>query len=607
MKQNKLETNQKQAGKGKALLAALALPLWALSLLGLDLLFRYTYGFVGGVAWKDGLPLEFSLLWVLTMGALVWLLPRLGARILMLLVSLTGCVLVVVHAVMYHLFGNFFGFSDLLYAGDGAAFFSFQYLQMRKLLLLGVLLTLAAGILAAVFLPKRAYGPKRLIPGLLALALGVGGLLWLNASLTVELRTNETMGWGVALDEKEQPPAGSPRQILYTEFKNPNACLPLTGLWQYTALDFTKTFLSKSSQDRAKTVEQLERWYAQRPEPAANAMTGALKGKNLIMIMVESLDSWMLREEVMPNLWALRQQSVDLIHHYTPLYLNAGTFSTEFASMTGIIPPASGVSTDAYVENTLPAALPRLFARQGYRVNSFHSANGIIYNRAAIHKNLGFEAYHNYQDMGMEDYMLDSQMLNGFDQMVSLEEPFFSFIITYSGHGPYTEELGNIAAPHLEQARQLAQAQGIQASADTYDQYVRALAHIMETDDFIGGLVERLEASGLLDDTVLIIYGDHYGKYLTDTDFLMELKGAENRNLLCNTPLMIWSRDLEPAKVEKYSSTVDLFPTVCNLFGLDVELRYFVGEDVFAPGRGLVYWRDSSSYDGLSYIDVELR
>ena len=591
--------------KLKNLMSRLAIPLWLLALLCLDLLFRKTYGYVGDADWRAETPLYFTVLWLLLLAGLVLLLPRWGGRTVILLSTVLSCLLTVVHAVMYHLFGNFFGFSDMLYAGDGAAFFSFQYLQMRKLLLAGVLLTLAAGILAFIFLPKHKKEKKqvrcRVMAGLAALILAAGGLYWMNRRLTVELQIRDEMGWAVALNEAEQK--GTPEQIAYSQFKNPNACLPLTGLYQYTARDLVKTFFSAASQNKAEAIRRLEAWHDAGASHTDNEMTGTLRGKNLIMIMVESLDTWMLREDVTPNLCALRAQSVDFAHHYSPLYLNAGTFSTEFCSMTGVIPPISGVSTNAYVENSLPAALPRLFAREGYRVNSFHSANGVIYNRAAIHKNLGFEEYHNYQLMGMEDYMLDSQMLNGFDLMVSRDQPFFSFIITYSGHGPYNEDQGNIAAPHLEKAREVAAASGVTASADTFEQYTRALAHIMETDAFIGGLMEKLEAAGLAENTAVVVYGDHYCKYLTDTDFLMKLKGVENRNLLCNTPLFLWSRDLEPRTVEKYSATVDIFPTICNLFGLDADLRCFVGDDVFSEGGGLVYWRDSSVYDGKTYLD----
>ena len=589
----------------KKTLSALAIPLWLLALLCLDLLFRKTYGYVGGVDWRAETPLYFTLLWLLLLAGLVLLLPRWGGRIVILLSTLLSCLLTVTHAVMYHLFGNFFGAADLLYAGDGAAFFSFQYLHMRKLLLAGVLLTLAAGILAFLFLPKHKKEKKprrwRVVGGLAAILLAVGGIYWMNRSLSVEIVVRDKMGWSVSFNEIEQP--GTPEQISYSQFQNPNACLPMVGLFQYTARDLWCNVLNPASQDKARSISRLEDFVEARPPHEANELSGALQGKNLIMIMVESLDTWMLREDVTPNLCALRAQSIDLPHHYSPLYLNAGTFATEFSSLTGVIPPMSGVSTDAYVENSLPAALPRLFAREGYRVNSFHSANGNIYNRAPIHQNLGFEAYHNHVMMGMEDYMLDSQMLNGFEQMVSQEQPFFSFIITYSGHGPYNEDLGNIAAPHLEKARAVAAASGVKASADTFEQYTRALAHMMETDDFIGGLMEKLEAAGLAENTAVIVYGDHYCKYLTDVDFLMELKGVENRNLLCNTPFFIWSRGLEPRRVEKYSSTVDIFPTVCNLFSLDADLRCFVGDDIFSAEGGLVYWRDGSVYDGKSYAD----
>lgn len=83
------------------------------------------------------------------------------------------------------------------------------------------------------------------------------------------------------------------------------------------------------------------------------------------MVMVESLDTWMITEDYMPNLYALKQKSVYMEHFYTPLYLNAGTFSTEFTSQTGLIPPTEGVSTEAYAEFALPAALPQLFAAEG--------------------------------------------------------------------------------------------------------------------------------------------------------------------------------------------------------------------------------------------------
>ena len=99
-----------------------------------------------------------------------------------------------------------------------------------------------------------------------------------------------------------------------------------------------------------------------------------------------------------------------------------------------------------YAEHALPYSLANLFCDAGYRARSYHAANPNIYNRGQIHLNFGYESYNDYGDLGMDDYMLDSQLLRGYDQIVS-DEPFFSFIITYSGHGPYTTEQQNISEP----------------------------------------------------------------------------------------------------------------------------------------------------------------
>ena len=577
----------------------LAIPLYLLALLGPDLCFQRLYGQVGGGSWPNLTATAFTLLWVLFLGALLLLLPRLAGRIMIVVTVLFSVILVITHAVMYHLFGNFFGFADLSYAGDGAAFFSVKYLQMRKLLLLAVAAALVLAVLAAVWLPKLNYSRKRILIGALTAAFCLAGLLLLNRSMITQSEEGSEMRWDVAEEDASQ---GDYAKRVYTEFRSPNDCLPISGLYQYTWRDFVKTFLTKTSKEELEALESLDAYYTGRPQHEDNAYTGVLAGKNLIMVMVESLDSWMLTERYMPNLYALSQQSVQLEHFYTPLYLNAGTFATEFVTQTGVIPPFAGVSTESYYTNAMPAALPRLFAAEGYKVNSFHGASAAIYNRGMIHRHLGFEAYHSGSEMGMDDYMLDTQILNAFDQITDRNAPFYSFIITYSGHGPYTAEFDNIAQPRLDQARAAVEASGVTGSADTMEQYTRAVAQMMETDDFIGSLVDRLEQSGLLDDTVIIIYGDHYCKYLTDTDFLLALKGAENRNLLCNTPCLIYSRDLEPQKVEKYASSMDVYPTVCSLFGLKADLRFFIGDDVFSDRGGVVYWRDYSSYSGKLYV-----
>ena len=107
-----------------------------------------------------------------------------------------------------------------------------------------------------------------------------------------------------------------------------------------------------------------------------------------------------------------------------------------------------------------------------------------------------------------------------------------------------------------------------------------------------------MEADGKINNTTLVLFGDHYSKYLTDTEFVMGLKGVDNANSLCRTPFMIYSKVIdEPMTVEKVTSAVDMLPTVANLFGLDYNPRYLIGNDAFGEGGGFVCFKDYSWID----------
>ncbi len=142
-----------------------------------------------------------------------------------------------------------------------------------------------------------------------------------------------------------------------------------------------------------------------------------------------------------------------------------------------------------------------------------------MYDRGLIHPNLGYEKYYGGYDMQMESYQLDRHLINGFDEMTE-GDPFYSFVITYSAHGPYGEENGVYQA-HAEEAQAAAQRTG--------GNYVYAVAGAMETDLFIGELVDRLTQEGLLEDTVLIFYADHYDYYMMDDQLNMQIKGSGQR------------------------------------------------------------------------------
>ena len=202
----------------------------------------------------------------------------------------------------------------------------------------------------------------------------------------------------------------------------------------------------------------------------------------------------------------------------------------------------------------------------------------------------------------MDDYQLDSQMIRAYDQMVTADGPFFTYIITYSGHGPYTQELGNISAPHIDAAKAAVEASGVTGSEENLAEYTEAVAHAMETDAFIGSLVSALKDDGLLEDTVLLFYTDHYGKYMSDTDFLREVKGVPAGSPeLYRTPCILYGGGIEPRIVEKLCGAVDLVPTIVNLFDLPADRSSYIGDDIFGDRGGIVLFPGYAWYDGVTY------
>jgi phosphoglycerol transferase MdoB-like AlkP superfamily enzyme len=123
----------------------------------------------------------------------------------------------------------------------------------------------------------------------------------------------------------------------------------------------------------------------------------------------------------------------------------------------------------------------------------------------------------------------------------------------------------------------------------------------METDRFIGDLMAKLEETGLAEDTVVVFYADHYNYYMMDDALNMQIKGVDNMNMLQHTDFFLWSKDLEAGQVDKVTSTLDVLPTLANLFSLDTTGAFLPGHDGLGDQGGYVFFNDGSWYDGETY------
>ena len=578
-------------------------PLWLSLLLAflayflLDFSLRLFYGSMSDVSLWAWQPLVFTLLWSGTMTAIAALLPRTGRRIFLLVTFVPLALLTIAHCVLYQLTGTCFSFADLAYAGDGARFISASYFRLRKGEWFSLAVCLVMMLCAVIFMPKARPGRRGRIAAAVLAAACAAGIFVVHTTQMPQggiVEHNEYFAWNDAASHDTLSET-------YAEFTNANRCLMFSGLYQYTVRGAAVTLWPQDTATDQRIAE-LDDYYASHPKEAADTpMTGAFAGKNLILIMMESVDDWLVTPEYMPNLYRLEQEGVYFRNYYAPIFLAAATFNSEFTANTGMIAPEYQVRNSYYAEHALPYSLANLFCDAGYRARSYHAANPNIYNRGQIHLNFGYESYNDYGDLGMDDYMLDSQLLRGYDQIVS-DEPFFSFIITYSGHGPYTTEQQNISEPHLDRARTVIDYSTVPYTTEAQkEEYTRAVAQAMETDAFIGGLRERLEADGHAEDTVLMLFTDHYCKYFSDAELISAIKGETDRNMLSNVPFVIWTEGITPQVSEKYVSTMDIAPTIVDLFSLDADLRYYIGNDMFGPDGGVVYFRNYAWYDGKTY------
>lgn len=522
------------------------------------------------------------LIWCFILTLIASLLPKIFLkRIYLIAMGILSLVLLYGQTIYFYLFYKFFSFADLSLAEEGLQYADLSYFTLPIKIIAGGLILMAALILACFLMQKEEK--RKIRYGISAvLGLGVAGCLggyYLNYPESVDASL-----WN----------ASTSPSYVYESYNDTTKALLMSGSYQYTFKNLAMTYLPINQLANQDLVNQVDEFVeSTEPEYSDNAMTGIFEGKNLILIQLENIDQWMITEQNMPTLYRLREEGINFVNHYSASFSTGRTFNTEYIANTGFVPPLNGTAPSyIFSQNSYPLSLANQFKNAGYTVNSYHSNGGHIYNRQAVHQAFGYEKYHNFEDMNMEDYTMDSQMINGYD-VIMHDELFMDFIITYSGHGPFFPEI-NACAAHLEEVSEVETIQD--------DTYLCGMAQAKETELFIEELIQRMTEDGSIEDTVLIFYTDHYAYGTIDSELEEQLKGTTDANLLFNTPFFIWSSDIEPREVTKYTSTVDILPTILNLFGISTDNRYYAGRDIFqVEDNGYVCFADGSYYDSEVY------
>ncbi len=397
---------------------------------------------------------------------------------------------------------------------------------------------------------------------------------------------------------KEESPTPVPTPVVKEEDPEEPTGLPTaTATPTPTPQQFHELydFAKLAEGEENEKIKTLHTYFAGQSADPENEYTGMFEGYNLIMLTAEGFSPWAVDKELTPTLYRLTHSGFVFENFYTPLWYTS-TSDGEYVACTGLIPDGANSMTRS-AKNDMRFAFGRQFAKEGYLTLAYHNHSYSYYHRDQSHPNLGYT----YKGIG-NGLVLESNCWPRSDlemMQATLPEyidkgPFHVYYMTVSGHMEYTFIGNSMAARNRDVVRDM-----------PYSDNARAyLACNYELEKALTYLLEQLEEAGIADRTVIALSADHY-PYGLEKQYIDELAGhtvEENFELYKNY-FILWSAGMkETITVDKYCSSLDIAPTIANLFGLSYDSRLYVGQDIFSDREGLVIF-DNKRFltDTVSY------
>ena len=540
-------------------------------------------------------PLTFGLLWSGIISGTLFLLPTAVARILYGGIYFLTAVYTGFQTGYYLLFSEMMWLSDFRYAAEGADYAD-VLLTYPAPWWLGIFGMIFLGVLILWKFPRWKHSCLKLAVSVLVIALSA---FQMNGLPEVLFEEDEKIKYAGSDYGRAQS-----AQAVYENMFNTHRLYRLCGLQHTLAKDIYQTVIYPLTPSHAREQHQAESlirdYFADRNQPASNAMTGVLEGRNVVLVLMESMDDWMIGEHT-PTIRKLMDEGIRFTSFYTPVYGGIRTFNTEFAINTGSFLSSQGGYAFDYVTNAYPQSLANRFREAGYSAKTFHYNDPSFYSRGEFSPAMGYEEYVCYSDFLTEtDEKTRKNLL--YDDLLLFDneglkaeffrdgQPTLNFVITRSAHlsYKYNEVLSYWGLKKYPEYR------GLTGNEETDCAYLKAKL----VDDFFARMLLELEEQGRLDNTVIIGVTDHYTYGYKNMDALYELSGTGETLLLEKTPCFIWSPGLQPMEIDKVLNTSDLVPTVLNLMGVESPYDY-VGQDAFDERyEGFVPFSDGSWISG---------
>ena len=390
------------------------------------------------------------------------------------------------------------------------------------------------------------------------------------------------------------------------------------GIYMYQGNDIIASIKPKISAmfgyDDAK--KEFNEYYKDKTEKQdyTNEYTNIFEGRNVIVIHAESMQDIALNrtfngEEVTPNLNRLIEEGLFFTNFYSQV--SVGTSSdTELTFNTSLMPTQNGTAFVSYFDRTY-IATPSLMKEKGYYTFSMHANNADFWNRRVMHESLGYDKFYsketydvdkeNIIGLGLSDKEFFAQSVEKIKKISKEHEKYYGLLITLTNHTPFsdTDKYGEFAVTmKTTTTNEDGTTEEIEAPYLEGTKLGNYFKSVHYADAALGEFFQSMDEAGLLDNTVVILYGDHDARLprsdynlmnnydpLTDSvkskdDETYEEYDSFDYELDRKVPLIIWTKDGKvKGKVDYMMGMYDVMPTIGNMLGF--YNKYALGHDIF--------------------------
>ncbi len=350
-------------------------------------------------------------------------------------------------------------------------------------------------------------------------------------------------------------------------------------------IDFDRLIAEETDEN----IINLHKYFREETPSNKNEYTGMFKDYNLIMITAESFSSLAVDPELTPTLYKLVNSGFVFENFYNPIW-GVSTLDGEYAVCTGLYPKPGVWSfyRAGLNGNNMMFCMGNVLSKEGYVTKAYHNHTYDYYHRDISHPNMGYDytGVGNGLEIATTWPESDLEMMQVTVPEFINEPKFHVYYLTVSGHLNYNFEGNMMARKNRDAVRHLALSEPSKAY----------LACNIELDKAMENLLDQLEAADKLDNTVIMLSPDHY-PYGLEKQYIDELAGhvVEENFELYKSSLILWSGSMEePVHIDKLCSSVDILPTLLNLFGEQYDSRLLMGRDILSTSPGLVLFNNAS-------------